>query len=47
MGTLETGTNRSLLAGEAVPDNRVYRVTARGVGGIASAEVVLQCTFKK
>jgi len=47
MGALESTVNGSLVASEAVPDNRVYRVTARGVGGTTTATVVLQCTFKK
>lgn len=47
MGALESTASGSLVASEPVPDNRVYRVTARGVGGTATAIVMLQCTFKK
>lgn len=47
LGALEMSNNGSLIAGEAIPENRVYRVTARGVGGASTATVILQCTFKK
>lgn len=37
----------SLAADEPIPDATLYRVTARGVGGTATAVVVLQTTFRR
>jgi type IV pilus assembly protein PilX len=37
----------SLAADEPIPDSALYRVTARGVGGTATAVVILQSTFKR
>ncbi|GAB4357766.1 MAG: pilus assembly protein [Immundisolibacter sp.] len=41
------GVGESLEAGQPVPDITYYRVTARGVGGSATAVVVLQSTFRR
>ena len=35
----------SLLAGKPLPDQELYRVTARGTGGSTSAVVVLQSIY--
>jgi type IV pilus assembly protein PilX len=37
----------SVAADEPLPETRVYRVTARGVGGTAKAITILQAAFKR
>lgn len=37
----------SVKAGTALDSTKVYRITARGVGGQASSVVILQSTFKR
>lgn len=41
------GVGESLEAGTPVPDITYYRVTARGVGGTATATVVVQSTYRR
>jgi len=42
---VKSGT--SVRAGQAKESTKVYRITARGVGGQASTVVILQSTFKR
>lgn len=46
MGPIESSTG-SLTAGTAIPEDQLYRITARGVGGTGTSEVILQTSFVK
>jgi type IV pilus assembly protein PilX len=41
------GVGESLEAGQPVPDITYYRVTARGIGGTATAVVIVQSTYRR
>lgn len=45
LGVAQTSTFKNIAAGTPLPQLRNYRVTARGVGGTASAVAILQSTY--
>lgn len=45
LGVAQTSSVKNIAAGTPLPQTRIYRITARGVGGTAGVVVILQSTY--